>query len=199
MRAMTDDIASIVQEASRGDAPAADELLARFLPELRAFVRLRAGRRILGKESEDDLVQSVCREVLQDLSAFEYRGIASFKKWLYLNALRKILDRDKHYRRKMRDVAREVALPTDPQYLSGFQNVLTPSRVAIQAEAVAQLEAAFDQLPEEHVEVITLAKIVGLGHDEIAKEMGKTPNATRVLLHRALARLGRILDDGGDE
>jgi RNA polymerase sigma-70 factor (ECF subfamily) len=195
MREMRDEVAHLVQEASAGVDPAADELLARFLPELRAFIRLRAGRRILRKESEEDLVQSVCREVLQDLSSFQYRGIPSFKKWLYLNALRKIYDRGKYYRREMRDADREESLPTDPQYLSGFGCMLTPSRAAIQAEAVAQLEAAFDRLPEDYVEVITLAKIVGLSHAEIAAEMGKTPNATRVLLHRALARLGRILEE----
>ena len=91
-------------------------------------------------------------------------------------------------------MALEVSMPTDPQYLSGFGSLLTPSRVAIQAEEVAQLEAAFDELPDEYREVITLSRIVGLSHEEIAQEMGRSPGATRVLLHRALARLGRLLE-----
>lgn len=191
---MTDDTASLVQEASVGGGGATEELLARFLPELRAFVRLRAGSRILRKESDDDLVQSVCREVLQNLSSFEYRGLPAFKSWLYTRALHKIYDRNKFYGRDKRDVDREQGIPTDPQYLSGFSNLLTPSRAAIQGEEVAQLEAAFDSLPDDYCEVITLAKIVGLSHTEIGEQMGKTAGAARVLLHRALARLGVLME-----
>ena len=123
-----DETERLVQEASVGGTVATDELLARLLPELRAFVRLRAGPRILEKESDDDLVQSVCREVLQDLSGFEYRGMPGFKKWLYTTALRKICDKAKFYGRQMRDAAREEPFPTNPQYYTGYQNLLTASR-----------------------------------------------------------------------
>ena len=104
---MNDDTAHLVQEASVGGTAAFDELLTRFLPELRAFVRLRAGIRIMRRESEEDLVQSVCREVLQDVGNFEYRGLPAFKSWLYTRALHKIYDRNKFYQRDKRDGARE--------------------------------------------------------------------------------------------
>ena len=191
---MNDDTAHLVQEASVGGTAAFDELLTRFLPELRAFVRLRAGIRIMRRESEEDLVQSVCREVLQDVGNFEYRGLPAFKSWLYTRALHKIYDRNKFYQRDKRDGAREQAIPTDPQYLSGFGSLLTPSRVAMQGEDVAQLEAAFDKLPDDYREVITLAKIVGLSHVEIGEQMDKTEGNARVLLHRALARLGMLME-----
>ncbi len=193
MCSKNDKTARLVQEASVGTVVAIDELLARYLPELNAFVRLRAGRRILEKESHDDLVQSVCREVLQGLSSFEYRGINSFKKWLFMNALHKIYDKAKFYGREMRDLGREEQLATNPQLYSGYQSLLSPSRVAIQGEDVERLERAFDQLSEDHAEVITLAKLVGLSHAEIAEEMGRTESACRILLHRALARLGIAL------
>ncbi len=176
-------------------APTLESLLERFLPELRAFVRLRAGPQLLHKEAAEDLVQSVCVEVLAGAKSFEYRGLASFKHWLYLRALNKIRDRAKYYGRQRRDASLEVPMPTDSQYLSGFGSLLTPSRVAMEAEEAARLEQAFDQLTEEHREVITLSHIVGLSHEEIGREMGRSPGATRVLLHRALARLGRLLAD----
>ena len=70
-------------------------------------------------------------------------------------------------------------------------------RVAVHAEEVQRLEAIFDQLPKPYAEVITLAKIVGLTHEEIAAEMGKSVTASRMLLHRALAKLnsGRLRPD----
>ena len=193
MSQMDDETAHLVQEASVGAAVAIDELLARFLPELRAFVRLQAGPRILSKESDDDIVQSVCREVLEDVDSFEYRGVKSFKKWLYLNAQHKIYDKGRFYARQRRDAGREEQMATNPQYFSGYQSLLSPSRAAIRSEEVERLEQAFDKLPEDYAKVITLAKILGLSHAEIAEEMGKTEEASRVLLHRALAKLGTKL------
>lgn len=192
---MHDEMTRLVQEASTGAVVAKEELLARLLPELRAFIRLRAGQRILSRESADDLVQSVCREMLEDMPVLEYRGMAAFKKWLYLNALRKIYDRNEFYQRQRRDVGRERLLATDAEQLSAFASLITPSRVAMNHEEVDRFETAFAQLSDEQREVITLARIIGLPHDEIAVEMGRTPVATRVLLHRALARLGTKLSE----
>ena len=191
---MSDDTEKLLQEASVGDAMAIDELLARMLPDLRAFVRLRAGNRILRRESEDDLVQSVCRECLQGLDGFEYRGMPEFRSWLFTRALHKIYDRNKFHGRERRDGAREQAIPTDPQYLTALGHMMTPSGVAMRSEDAALLEAAFEKLPDDYREVITLAKIIGLGHAEIGQQLGRSPEATRVLLHRAMARLGTLLD-----
>ena len=47
---------SLVEHASGGDHPAIDELLARYLPELQAFVRLNMGPALAAKESSSDLV-----------------------------------------------------------------------------------------------------------------------------------------------
>jgi RNA polymerase sigma-70 factor (ECF subfamily) len=56
----------------------------------------------------------------------------------------------------------------------------------------------FDQLSDEYREVITLHRVLGLDHEQIAARMQKSPGATRVLLHRAIARLGRLLATAGD-
>ena len=197
MTDMNGETACLLQEASNGGAVAVDALLTRYLPELHAFIRLRAGSRLLRREQSEDLLQSVCREVLEDASSFEYRGERSFKKWLYLTAQHKLYDRARFYGAEKRDVGRDVPLPTDPGYYSGYAAFLSPSRVAIEAEAVERLEHIFDQLPQQYAEVITLAKIVGLSHDEIAKEIGKSVTASRMLLHRALAKLAVMLSEGG--
>jgi len=65
---MGDELESLVHSASRGDGIAIDELLHRYLPGLRAFVRLRASPAVRAKESASDIAQSVCREVLEDLA-----------------------------------------------------------------------------------------------------------------------------------
>jgi RNA polymerase sigma factor (sigma-70 family) len=60
-------------------------------------------------------------------------------------------------------------------------------------EQIERLELAFDGLSEDHRKVITLARIVGLPHKDIAAEMGRSESATRMLLFRALGQLGIAL------
>ena len=170
----------------------------RYLPELNAFIRLRMGPRLMAKETSEDLVQSVCREVLDDLDDFEYEHEKGFKSWLFIRALRKVQDRAKYHSRQKRDAEREVAID-DAQLLSGYASFLTPSTVASQREEVSQLEEAFEKLPQSYREVVTLSKLLGLSHHEIALRMKRSQPAVRALLYRALVRLGFLLDaDDGD-
>lgn len=188
------DPSALVQSATRGDREALEGLLVHYMPELRAFLRLRTGPRLLARETPDDLAQSVCREVLGQLSQFAYRGEQAFKHWLFTTALHKVQDRGRFYAAEKRDAGREWTACTDPQLRSGYASLLSPSRVAIGREDVARLEAAFDALPDDYREVVTLHRILGLAHDEIAVRMGRSVEASRVLLHRALARLGRLME-----
>lgn len=197
-----DDIRKTVEEASRGHEPSIDRLLCDHISRLHAYLRLHAGGVVRKKESAHDLVQSVCREVLEDLSGFEYRGEAAFRHWLFTKARRKILDKNRFYRRECRDAAREAGRPTGGadsddaaarNMLDYYGTLCTPSRDASAREQLARFEQAFDDLPDEYKEVITLARIVSLPHREIAARMGRSEIATRHLLSRALAKLSSKL------
>ena len=56
-------------------------------------------------------------------------------------------------------------------------------------------EAAFAELPKDYQEVISLSRLYGMSHDEIAEELGRSAGAVRVLLHRALVRLGFLMHE----
>ncbi len=190
-------------EASRGDAGAVDELLQHHLPGLRAFIRLRMGPVLRDRESCSDLAQSVCREVLEHLGRFQYPGEKAFKHWLFTEALRKISNRAEFYRAAKRDAAREVRAggSTEDRSSDGglsqiYHTVLTPSRELMAREHVERLERAFDRLPDDYREVITLSRVVGLSRAEIAREMGKSEASVRNLLHRGLSRLAELLEQG---
>ena len=196
----------LLARASNGDALALNTLLEEHLPELRGFVRLRLGKMIRAKESSSDIVQSVCREVIQHADRFQHGGEVGFKRWLYTTALRKIAGRQDYYEAAKRDVAREVPPPRredsagssyDPaSVLSGYGTFCTPSRVAGAREELQRVEAAFDALSEEHREVILHCRILGMSRAETATEMGRSEGAVRALLHRALTRLAEALDKG---
>jgi len=186
-----------------------EQLLERHLSGLRAFVRLHSGPVVRAREAQSDLVQSVCREVLEGVDAFDYRGDAAFKLWLYQTARRKIIDRARYWKRDKRAAAKEVAFdPLARRDQSGANNLLheyatfcTPSQDAILHEEQARIERAFTRLSAEHQQVITLARIVGLSHKEIGEQMKRNEAAARQLLHRALAQLSKHLESktpGGD-
>jgi len=194
------ELLELVTAAQAGDRSARDQLLEGHLKDLTVFVRTRLGRALRSRETSQDLAQSVCREALRDLGGFEYRGEASFRRWLFHRAENKIKDRVRFWQREKRSTAREEALPSgdhelDPGTYSDLASFCTPSRHAASREELERVGAAFATLSPEYREVILLTRVAGLSHAEVAREMGRTPIATRTLLSRALARLATALED----
>lgn len=185
---------ALIEQAINGEPAAIDSLMERHMPTLLAYMRSRMGELLARKESAADLAQSVCREALGELQHLEDRGQVAFQGWLFALARSKIRDRYRYYRAEKRDAARERSSPQ-----SGFDlgmllpSTTSPSQNAIRGEELAKLEAAFTRLPEDYREVLTWSRVLGLSHAEIAEEMGRSEGAVRVLLHRALVRLGYLL------
>ena len=188
---------ALVGRASRGDADAIETLLAQHAPALAGFVRRKAGD-LTAKESSSDLVQSVCREVLEGLAAgkFDYRGEEAFRSWLYDAALYKIQNRRRYWRAQRREGAREVAAPRSDDSAQGqaelARSTRTPSRDAVDREERGELAELLDELPERYRLVVELAHLEGCPHREIARRMDIGEEASRQLLNRALARLATL-------
>lgn len=172
-----------------------DQIVARYLPRLHAYVRHRMGSRLRAREASADVVQSICREVLEERENFEYRSEAEFISWLLTAAMNKLRERGRHIGRIKRDPEREQ--PDLPPDASVFASLVTPSQEAARAEQLTSLEEGLQRLPEDYREVIVLARIVGLPHSEIASRMGRTVSSTRNLLGRALIRLVKEMDQDG--
>lgn len=198
----------LVESAVAGDRAARSDLLQRHLDGVRAFVRLRLGRQLRDRDTSLDLVQSVCREALEDLHDFRYRGPHSFRNWLLRRAENKIRDRGRYWSRERRRRDREAgqvsaALAEERErgvdLLSQLRTFCTPSRHASAREELARAEAAFRSLPDDYREVILLARVQHLPHEQIAEQMGRSVASTRTLLHRALARVATLLEDPGAE
>ena len=188
----------LVEAAARGEGRAVERLLERHLPGLRAFVRLRADRVVRAKESSSDLVQSVCREVLEHMDRFQYRSETGFKQWLYRTAERKIIDRFRYYNAAKRAANREIGSDgsdseTDNGLIDSYRSFYTPSHDAMVREELRQVEDAFDRLPADYREIITLSRIVGLSNARIAEELERTEASVRNALYRGLALLSELV------
>jgi RNA polymerase sigma-70 factor (ECF subfamily) len=194
---------ALAQRAAAGDRRAVELLIERYLPSLRAFVRLRSDARLRARESSSDVVQSVCREVLEHADRFRYPSEGAFKRWLFTTAQRKLVNHAKYHLAEKRDAGLEVRIEPGggsgersgaEHLLACYSSFSTPSLHAEAHEELERIEAAFAKLPEEYREVITLAHVVGLSRAEIAEEMGRSEGAVRVLLFRALARVSSLLE-----
>jgi RNA polymerase sigma-70 factor (ECF subfamily) len=195
---MADSDAELYDRAASGHAPSLDALLARYLPQLHAYVRARLGNDVRARESSMDVVQSVCRGLLAERGRFDFRGEERFRAWLFTSALNKIRDKYRFHQAAGHDVRREERGEVDFEQTLA-RNLLTPSQNAIASETARIVREALAALSPDHCEVITLARIVGLPHRVIAEVMGRSEPATRQLLGRALSEFVRELRARGIE
>jgi RNA polymerase sigma-70 factor (ECF subfamily) len=191
---MPDESKDLVQRATHGDAVAVDALLERHLPGLRKYVRQKISPSLLAQESPSDVVQSVCREVLEGFERFEYKGEAAFRNWLYQAALRKLIDHLRYHRAQKRDVrpVSASALST-AEFVLLASSIQSPSKEAVLNEEVEALERGFAKLSEADRAIIRMIFIDGLTHAQVAQKLGCTEVSSRKQLSRALARYARLV------
>ena len=183
-------------DASRGNAAATMDLLHGYLPRLRAFVRSRLGPELRVRESQSDVVQSVCRELIAEKDRFRSEGETAFRGWLFTAALNKVREKVRHHAQACRTVQREAPSDTPDTIMAGSS--ASPSYVALAHERAAVLEAALDDLSDSDREVIALARLAGLPMTEVAVRLDKSVEAARRQLGRALLRLGDALRRAGN-
>ncbi|QDV07976.1 ECF RNA polymerase sigma factor SigD [Planctomycetes bacterium Poly30] len=186
-------IEALTRAAAGGDRLALERLLERHLPELRAYVERRAGVLLRRHESGSDLVQSVCREILEHSEAFQHTGEGAFRRWLFTTALRKMASRRRFVTADRRDLRRRDGQPradTDDEAADArFTTDRTPSQDAAIHEEMARIEAAMQALSSEYSQVIRLSRVEGLPRAEVAERMNRSEASVRMLLHRALTAL----------
>lgn len=155
------------------------------------------GAQLRARETPEDLVQSIAREVLADLGAFEWRGEAAFRHWLYVQAQRKLVDKARYVGAERRDPARECDLQgTSANRLeAAYATFCTPSGEVASQEELQRIERAFSELPEDYQEAISLQRLCGMEYADIAVRMERSEGAVRNLVHRGLSRLALRLGE----
>lgn len=181
---------------SPGGAAPIEQLFARNLPALTAYLRARVGPALSARESVSDLTQSVCREVLDDIETLRFDSEEAFRAYLFLQASRKIVDRSRFHRMAKRDPAREIAMPTEAESRDLLRNLammVTPSRAAVAKEQLERVERAVERLPGNQREAVVLSRVAGIGYGDIARQMSLSESAVRGLVARGLASLAASL------
>ncbi len=192
-------------EGASGKAPAVGAnlnaesltaLIKHFYMPLLNYCRKNAGSRVLSQESGSDLVQSICREVLEDRRDLTFLGLAAFWRLLVRRACFKISDRVRRINSGKRDAFRELH-DMDPNLLwedNRAGRSESPSQLAIANEVRDLLSCAVEKLPDDQQFLIRSLIFEGRSRDKVAEELSINQGALRTRLSRAMERLWKALD-----
>ena len=165
---------------------ALDRMYERCTPRLLSYIRLKLGRTLRERLESRDILQATLLKSFQHLVVFRGSDGQSLMAWLARIADREIVDRADYHHRQRRDAGRESPVDDHPELTARVRSVL--SQVIIEEEA-GELEAALDSLSDAHRQIILLRKFEDLPFKDIAQRLGKSEDACRMLLARAMTAL----------
>jgi RNA polymerase sigma-70 factor (ECF subfamily) len=174
----------LVRQAIEGDTEAFGRLYSLYLDAIYRFLYFRVGRSTVA----EDLTEKVFLKAWTSIGSYQQQGVR-FSSWLYRIARNVAID----YHR----VTRSHVVLRDEFPTLAEEDDLSPLQLVLRREEVEELQRAISQLPEEQKQVLTLRFVEGLSHAQVSEILGKTEEASRVIQHRALAALNRILSEAG--
>jgi RNA polymerase sigma-70 factor (ECF subfamily) len=192
----------LISLAKEGDEIAKEQLFQAYGERVRRIVRLRMGKGLRAKLESMDLVQDAFISALRGLEDFTYCNEGDFLRWISSIAENRIRDNVDKLHALKRDVRKEIPLDnrrpsTQSSFAANMEPITTttPSMVISKHEQLDKLEWALDQLKPEYREAVVLTKIEGLSYREAGERLGKSPDAMRMLLSRALTALTSVLGE----
>ena len=180
------DNGELIRRAQAGSPEALNALYERCSGKLLAYVRLRLGRELRSRLESRDILQAAMVKSLEHLQELKAENTGSLMGWLARIADNEIRDRADYHHRQRRDAAREISLDEDVPVSAITRSAL--SRVILD-ERAQRLERAMEELSPVHREVILLRKFEELSFPDIARRLGKSEDACRMLLARAMTAL----------
>lgn len=179
-----------------GNVPRLTETeLAEALAVLRTTVSRGMGAGLRGHESPSDIVQSAFREFLELVNSGKVtEAVAPGQRHGLLSrlALHKIIDRVRYHRVRQRHRERKLLQP----HPATTEREQDPASIQLVRERIERLRLAMAKLPSSYRDIIALAYFDRLPHAEIAERLGRSVEASRMLLSRALTRLAKLLQTG---
>lgn len=183
----------LLARAKAGDAEARDALFLRYRRSLEGFLHARLPSSARAFLDTEDAVQEVCARAFASLGRFEYRGIGSF--WSYLRTIG-IRYAEEVFRRQARR-APSAGLPDDSSQAPRAEET-TPSTEAAGREEFRAFETALAGISEREREALLMRLELDLDYPWIASQCGyPSPDAARMAIRRAMARVAREMSRGG--
>lgn len=176
---MIDGEKNLIERAKSGDSEAFGILYDCYQPQIYRFVYIKVSQ----KEDAEDLTHQVFLNAWRGIDDYKHQGFP-FSSWLYRIARNQIID----FYRNRKDV---VAIESVEEIVEDSSSPAETADFNMMSEKVMAL---IQELTHIEQDVIILRFIEEKSHDEVAKAIGKTPMATRLIQHRAINNLKKILD-----
>jgi RNA polymerase sigma-70 factor, ECF subfamily len=173
--------AELVEAAIEGDETAFTELYDRHYDRIYRHVYYSVGR----KQDAEDLTQQVFLQAWRAIGRFR-RTSSPFVAWLLTIARNTVVSYYRHVRREHSLDSEIVEWPADEHIENGLEARLEHERV----------RRTLRHLRPEHQQVLTMRFLEDASYRELAATLGKTEANVRVIQHRALMELRRLLDEG---
>jgi RNA polymerase sigma factor (sigma-70 family) len=178
--------AALIRGAREGNQGAQHTLLKRFLPLLRRWAHGRLPSIVRDIHDTEDFVQIALIKALNQIAAFRSERPGSFLIYLRRILLNQIRDevRKRRGRPKTTELDENISLEHSEMHVEHI----------IGAERMLAYERALARLSKRQQELVVMRLEFGLSYPEIAAEVGSSPDAVRVMVSRAVAKLATQLD-----
>jgi RNA polymerase sigma-70 factor, ECF subfamily len=172
--------------------------------DLALLARAQIGLGLQGRLDASDLVQETFLDACRDFHHFRGTShgewVAWLRKILFYNLARVVRRQVAAKKRTRREVSLDqgVSLMEQSSGTIPIENALvsrssSPSSHARRCERAACLADQLARLPTDYREVLILRNLEGLPFPEVARRMGRSAGAVRILWVRAVDRLRRLL------
>jgi len=177
---MLKDEHNLVARAKEGEAEAFGLLYDFYMPRIYRFVLFKVSQR----EEAEDLTHQTFLKAWENIERYESRG-HPFSSWLYRIAKNTVID---SYRK------------SSPQLsIENISSDLLIEESTSERDVESKLEwdkllVGIRELSEVEQDVLIMRFVDDLTHKEVAKAIGKSEGATKVIQHRALKNLKKTLE-----
>lgn len=173
----SEELHHLVHRASRGDSEAFGRLYDLHLDAVYRYVYYK----VSNASEAEDLTAQIFLKAWEAMPRYQWREIP-FSHWLMRLARNAVID---HYRTSRNHGDLDEGMMSQD---------LDPQGEYLRRETQQQLALALRRLPEEQRTVLILRFIEEMDYAQVAEILGKSQGALRVIQHRALAALRRLME-----
>ena len=170
----------LARRAAEGDAAAFEEIHSRY----RRLVYSIALRMTRNPADAEDLTQESFISVLRHVGSF--RGEAAFASWLYRLTANQV---KMHFRRRRKKPEGQMSVVESTKRAAGGECGVSAGRIIERLN----IEQALQKLPSGSRAAFLLHDVAGYEHKEIGRLLGYSAGNSKSQLHRARAKLRKLL------